>query len=93
MKYELTLFTMPFCSYCNGLKKRLDELKIIYLDFDVIENREEWLKIVEKIGVDILPTSYINNIETNDGRFFIPGKDYQTEDEIVNIIKTYFNNN
>lgn len=93
MKYELTLFTMPFCSYCNGLKKRLDELNISYLDFDVIENREDWLKIVDKIGIDILPTSYIKVSGQNDGRFYIPGKDYQTEDEIVEIIKTYFNDN
>jgi len=51
-----------------------------------------WLKIVETIGVDILPTTYINNIDNDEGQFYIPGKDYQTEDEIVNIIKTYFNN-
>lgn len=93
MKYELTIFTTSFCSYCNGLKKRLDELNIPYLDFDVIINREDWLKIVEKIGIDILPTSYIKEKNNDDGTFYIPGKDYQTEDEIVEIIKGYFNNN
>jgi len=90
MKYNLTLFTMPFCSYCNGLKKRLDELNIPYLDYDVIENREDWLLIVEELGIDILPTTYINEVDNDKGVFFIPGKDYQTEDEILEIIKTYF---
>lgn len=93
MNYELTIFTVPFCSYCNRLKKSLDELNIPYLDFDVIENREDWLKIVEKIGIDILPTTYIKETGSEDGMFYIPGKDYQTDVEIVEIIKTYFNNN
>jgi len=92
MKYDLTIFTIPFCSYCNRLKKRLDELNIPYLDYDVIENSEDWLLIIDEIGTNILPTTYINDINNNQGKFFIPGKDYQTEDDIVEIIKTYFNN-
>jgi hypothetical protein len=67
----------------------LSELNIPYIDFDVIKFRQEWLLIVEKIGVDILPTSLIKDVNSDDGKFFIPGQDYETEDEIVEILKSY----
>lgn len=90
MEYEITLFTIPQCNYCNGLKKRLEELKIPYNDFDVIKFREDWLKIIQQIGVDILPTIYVKERADLKGVFYIPGKDYFTEDEIVEILKRYF---
>ena len=86
MKYELTIFGSPFCHYCESLKKRLDGLNIIYFDFNVDLNREEWEKIVSFLGIDILPTIYLKDVETNTTNFYLPGRDYKKEDEIIEIL-------
>ena len=86
MKEKLTLFTVPYCSYCVTLKEKLNKENIPFFNFDVEENRTEWLQIVGKIGVDILPTVYIIEENKEVGTFYIPGKDFKSEDEIFDII-------
>jgi glutaredoxin len=87
--YQITLFTFKNCKYCNSLKQKLDDNGILYFDFDVEINREDWLEIVKEIGIDIVPTVYIKEVEKDVGVFYVPGRDYYLEDEIFGIIKSY----
>lgn len=86
---ELIVFTYSDCKYCNSLKNRLKEANIDFFDFDVIKNRPEWLEIVNQAGIDIVPTVYIKEKNSEKGTFYQPGRDYNDEDEIFEIIKNY----
>lgn len=86
---ELILFTYYDCKYCKSLMKRLDNENIPYFIFDVIKNRVEWLEIVNRIGIDIVPTIYIKDEDEENGKFYQPNRDYKNEDEIFEIIKSY----
>ena len=86
---QLTLFTFKFCKHCNLLKEKLDKENIEYFDFDVEKHREYWLEIVEIIGIDIVPTVYIKEENKDIGVFYIPGRDFYLEEEILGIIRSY----
>ena len=86
---KLVLFTYVTCGHCNSLKKRLTDESIPFLNVDVVENRSDWLLIVEQIGIDIIPTVYIKDVGNDPGTFFQPGRDFKDEDEMVEIIKKH----
>lgn len=86
---ELILFTYTGCKYCNSLKEKLTLENISFFDFDVIKNREEWLKIVSQLPIDIVPTIYIKEDGQYSGKFYQPTIDYMEEHEILEIIKNY----
>lgn len=88
---KLILFTYNECKYCKSLMKRLDDNHIPYFNFDVIKNRTEWLEIVSRIGIDIVPTIYIKENDNDSGKFYQPNRDYKDEDEIFEIIKNHSN--
>ena len=89
MSNKIILFTLSDCIYCSSLKNRLDDLSISYNEIDVDLNPEIWDKVVEQTGEDSTPTTFIIREDNDVGLVFVPGIDYQTEDEIVEIIKTY----
>lgn len=89
MPNNIVLFTLNGCDHCVNLKKRLSKLSIPYKEIETTENEVLWDKIVEETGHDLLPTTLIMNDENDESFIYIPGVDYQTEDEIVEIIKSY----
>jgi glutaredoxin len=52
---EITLYTLPHCTYCQTLKGALDKLEVPYTDIDVELNMlmGDWLE--EKFKNRILP--------------------------------------
>lgn len=89
---ELVVFTYSNCKYCNSLKDRLNDNDIRYFDFDVVKNRSEWVKIIEKDGTDIIPSVYIKGNDDEKGKLYQPGRDFKDENEIFEIIKSYLDN-
>lgn len=88
MSKKLVILTMMGCPYCKNLKKTLDELNIEYTDVDVDSNPKIWNQVVEQTQQQVLPMVYVTDGESNEGRIYIPGTDYEEEDEIIEIIKT-----
>jgi hypothetical protein len=43
--------------------------------------------VVEQTGHNVLPTIFIKKENSEEGPVYIPGRDYQIEDEIVEILK------
>jgi glutaredoxin len=84
------IFTLHGCDHCASLKEKLVEKSIPFNEIEITENQELWEKIVLQIGDEILPTTLIFNDEGNFSKIFIPGRDYQTENEIISIIKSFF---
>lgn len=86
MSKNVIIFTLNGCHYCDSLKERFTNLSIPYNELDIEKNEELWDKIVDETNSEAVPMILIYDDDDN-GEFLIPGKDYNTEDEIVNIIK------
>jgi glutaredoxin len=89
MNNKIVLFTMNGCGHCKSLKNRLDEISIPYFDIDIDENEEIWDQVVSQTKEDLIPTIFIQSDESDNGIVFVPGRDYESEDDIVEKIKTY----
>lgn len=85
----IVIFTLNGCGHCQSLKKRLDDISIPYTEIEIGANEEIWKQVVRQTGEDVIPTVFIKKNDNEDGPVYVPGRDYQNEDEIVEIIKTY----
>lgn len=89
MANTVIIFTLDTCIHCKSLKKRLKNDDIPYVDIDIDSNQEIWDDVVNQTGHNVVPSIYIQKGEMENGPIYIPGKDFEDEDTIVNIIKTY----
>jgi glutaredoxin len=85
----VAIFTLNGCGHCQQLKERLSRLGIAYTSIEVNEHPDLWKAIVEHTKDDALPTVFLKNKDNADGLAYVPGRDFQSEDEIVEIIKDY----
>lgn len=84
---SIVIFSLDGCLHCKNLKNSLNKLNISFIDVEIGQNQKLWDKVVEQTGHNVLPTVFIKQENTEDGPVYIPGRDYQTEDEIVEILK------
>ena len=89
MANTVIIFTLNGCGHCLELKNRLDENQIPYQEAEITLNRPIWNQVIDQTGLDILPTIFIRQEGIDSGPVYIPGRDYQTTDEIVEIIKSH----
>ena len=62
MVENVVIFGLKTCTHCKSLKKRLDELSIVYIDVDVHandENKQLWSQIVEQTKNELVPTVFL----------------------------------
>ena len=86
---KIIIFTLNGCDHCQNLKNRLDEHSISYTEVEINENEELWEEILKVIKHEALPTTLILENQNKESSIYIPGIDYETEDEIVEIIRSY----
>ncbi len=84
---KITIFTLDGCGHCSTLKSRLNLLGIKYKEIEVTQNNHVWDEIVKLTKYDYLPTVLIFSDSSTNANVYIPSVNYQTEDEIVEIIK------
>jgi glutaredoxin len=89
MSNTIIVFTLNGCGHCKNLKKRLSDISIPFTEIEIGKNEKIWNQVVEQTGHNVLPTVFIKKEDSEDGPVYIPGRDYQNEDEIVEIIKTF----
>lgn len=89
MANTIILFTLNGCNHCVSLKNRLNLSNIPYQDIEITQNKKIWDQVVNQTGHNVLPTIFIKKPDDDNGPVFVPGRDYQNEDEIFEIIKTY----
>jgi glutaredoxin len=87
MSNSIIIFTLNGCLHCKNLKNRLNELNIPFIDVEIGQNQKLWDQVVEQTGHNVLPTVFIKKENTEEGPVFVPGRDYESEDEIVEILK------
>jgi glutaredoxin len=89
MADKIYVFTLDGCGYCRILKDELSESKIPFTEIEVTVNEHLWEQVVKQTGYDNLPTVYIQKSESESGPVYVPGRDFNTQDEIMDIIKNY----
>jgi glutaredoxin len=87
MSSSIIIFSLNGCSHCKNLKNRLTELEIPFIDVEIGQNQKLWDQVVEQTGHNVLPTIFIKKENSEEGPVYVPGRDYQIEDEIVEILK------
>jgi len=60
---EITVYSLPYCQYCNLLKSTLDKLKVPYTDVDVDKNTliGDWLE--DNLKTESYPIIYFKKRE------------------------------
>ena len=71
------------------VKEKMIKDSIPFTEVEVSNNKEIWNKIIEMTGNEYLPAIFIRNGDTDKGPIFCPERDFNTDDEAVNIIKGY----
>ena len=82
-KDKIIIYSNETCPYCKQVKERLDKEKIKYTNKFTSKNQEEWGEVVDLLGMAQVPVvCYENN-------YFVPARDFNNEDHLVQIIKNY----
>ncbi|MFP4230161.1 MAG: glutaredoxin family protein [Candidatus Nanohaloarchaea archaeon] len=56
---SVEVFTTPTCPYCTKVKQWLDENGYDYEEYNVAENREKAMEMIEKTGQKGVPQTFI----------------------------------
>lgn len=89
MSSTIIVFTLNGCGHCSSLKNRLNEISIPFQEVEINQNRQIWDQVVSQTGHNLLPTVFIKTEGTEVGPIYIPSRDYESEDEIVEILKKF----
>jgi glutaredoxin len=82
---NITIYTNETCSYCKSIKEELQEHDIKYKERLTTKYSHEWQEIVNLTGLNRVPTIIIND------EYYVPGRDFQNAQHLLNIIETYNN--
>lgn len=86
----VVIFTLNSCAHCQELKQKLTELLIPFDDVEISLNRQLWNHVISQTGYDLLPTVFIKDGNDDTGLIYTPGRDFQSNDEIIEIIKNQY---
>lgn len=89
MGNKLLLFTLNGCGHCVILKTKLKETSIPFTEIEVTSNEKLWNQVVKQTKMDLLPTFFIKQDDTGSGPVFCPTRDFNNEEEALEIIKKY----
>jgi glutaredoxin len=67
---------------------KLTEQSISFKDIEITKNQELWKQVTSQTGYDLLPTVFIQNDDNSTGTVYIPDRDFQDINEIIEIIKS-----
>ena len=85
---QILIFTLNGCLQCRDLKMKLTEQSISFKDIEITKNQELWKQVTTQTGYDLLPTVFIQNDDNSTGTVYIPDRDFQDINEIIEIIKS-----
>tara|TARA_R110001583_G_scaffold186088_1_gene346627 strand:+ start:314 stop:688 length:375 start_codon:yes stop_codon:yes gene_type:complete len=84
---KIEIYTNETCPYCVQVKELLKKENIKFTEKLTSENTEEYQQIVNLTGIPTVPNVKYKN------EYFIPGRDFQSPDQLLNIIKNYKKSN
>jgi glutaredoxin len=84
---DVIVFTLNDCEHCKDLKTKLSNAQISFKEFEINEHKPFWDDIVKQTGADVVPTLYLMDKINKRARILIGGKDFNSGDEAIKIIK------
>ena len=82
---EIIIYTNEQCSYCKQIKEELSKNNIEFKERLTKDWMEKWQEIVNLTGIATVPTVGYND------EFFVPGRDFQNAQQLINILETFKN--
>lgn len=89
MAHKIVVFTMEGCIHCIDLKKELKNLDIPFIEYEIGKNKKIWDNVVQQTGHNALPTVFVGLNGTDEGPVFVPERDYESRDDLIQKIKNY----
>jgi glutaredoxin len=89
MANKLLLFTLDTCGHCKMLKERLINESIPFTEIEVNSNQSLWNQVVTQSKNEYLPTFFIKKEGSDTGPIFCPERDFENDDQAIEIIKKY----
>ena len=85
---EVFVFSLSDCIHCKDLKTKLNNSKISFKDLDIDQHESIWEEILKQTGDNVVPTVCLYD-GNEKAHIFVPGKDFNNGDEVIEIIKKY----
>ena len=79
---NITIYTNSNCGYCKQLKDELNKNNIEFKEKLISEFTVEWQDVVNLTGLSTTPTIKYKE------EYFVPGRDYQNPQQLINILQT-----
>ena len=83
----VTIYTNKNCGYCTTTKDKFSEKEVEFIEKESSEYANEWNEVSRLTGLPTFPTIKFNN------EYYIPGRDFNNPDQIVDYIKEWDSNN
>ena len=80
---NITIYTNSTCGYCKQLKDELTKNNIEFKEKLTSEFTVEWQDVVNLTGLPTTPTIKYKE------EYFVPGRDYQNPQQLINILQTF----
>ena len=80
---NITIYTNSTCGYCKQLKDELNKNDIEFKEKLTSEFTVEWQDVVNLTGLPTTPTIKYKE------EYFVPGRDYQNPQQLINILQTF----
>ena len=84
---KIEIYTNETCPYCKQIKEELTKKDIEFEDKSTSEFTGKYQQIVNLTGMPTVPT-----IKYKD-EYFVPGRDFQNAQQLVNILETFESSN
>ena len=82
---KVTIYTNETCLHCKTLKEELTKNNIEFENKLTSEFSNEYEGVVNLTGIPTVPTVVCND------EYFLPGRDYQTPQQLVDVLKSFKN--
>ena len=80
---KITIYTSETCPYCKQIKEELNKENIKFENRLTKDFTNEWQEISGLTGLPTVPTiEYI-------GEYFVPGRDFQNSQQLLNILESF----
>ena len=80
---KIEIYTASTCGYCKTLKDELTKNNIEFEEKLTTDFKNEYQAIVNLTGMNTIPAVVIND------EYYIPGRDFQNAQHLINIIETH----
>ena len=81
------IYTSKSCGYCTTTKDKFNEKEVEFIEKESSEYVNEWNEVSRLTGLPTFPTIKFNN------DYYIPGRDFNNPDQIVDYIKEWDSDN